>query len=68
MEYVSPLLAIKAKRGTYRSVLVHVERRYWLARRSKVALRSERGWLGVEKEYVTMGSRVLGRQGTWKVQ
>lgn len=55
------LLAIKAKRGTHRGVLVHVKERDWLARRGKVALRSEGGWLGVEQEYVTMGSRVLRR-------
>ena len=57
----------KAKgQGTYRSVLVHVEQGDWLARIGEVTLRSEAGWLSVEQEYVTVGSRVLRGQGTWE--
>jgi hypothetical protein len=52
-------LSSRPRGGTYRRVLVHVECRDWLARRGKVALRSEGRWLGVEQEYVTMGSSVL---------
>lgn len=68
MEYVSPLLSVRPRGGTYRGVLVHVERGDWLARRGKVTLRSEAGWLGVEQEHVTMGSRVLRGQGAWEAQ
>lgn len=63
-EYVSPLLAVRPRGGTYCGVLVHVVQGDWLARSGKVTLRSEGGWLSVEQEYVTVGSRVLRGQGT----